>query len=139
MLKDAEVIFERDIYPDSTYIFKHALTQEVVYDSILIRRKKQLHNRIGQAIEQLFKDNLNDYYGILAEHFFCGGDYNKSAEYSRLAAKRALKAGSLIDAIKNSQTRVDCIERLERTEANQRKIIDARTTLANYYLNLGIV
>jgi class 3 adenylate cyclase len=49
VLKDAEVIFERGIYPESTYIFKHALTQEVVYDSILTPKKKRLHEKIGNA------------------------------------------------------------------------------------------
>jgi tetratricopeptide (TPR) repeat protein len=52
VLKDAELLYERGIYPQSTYIFKHALTQEVVHDSILTRKRKQLHEVIGNAIEQ---------------------------------------------------------------------------------------
>jgi class 3 adenylate cyclase len=69
VLKDSELIFERGIYPESAYIFKHALTQEVVYDSILTRKKKELHDKIGQSIEQVYKDNLHEHYGVLAEHF----------------------------------------------------------------------
>jgi predicted ATPase len=67
ILKDSELIFERGIYPDSAYIFKHALTREVVYDSILARKKKKLHKDVGQAIEQLYKDNLHEHYGALIE------------------------------------------------------------------------
>ena len=44
-LKDSELLYERGIYPQSNYIFKHALTREVVYDSILAKRKKKLHER----------------------------------------------------------------------------------------------
>jgi predicted ATPase len=66
VLKDAELLFERGIYPDSLYVFKHALTQEVVYDSILTQRKKELHNKIGQVIEQVYKDALQD-PGLLGE------------------------------------------------------------------------
>jgi predicted ATPase len=60
-LKDAELLYERGIYPDTTYIFKHALTREVVYDSIISRRKKTLHEEIGNAIEELYKDNIDEH------------------------------------------------------------------------------
>jgi len=58
VLKDSELLYERGIYPQSNYIFKHALTREVVYDSILAKRKKKLHEEIGNAIEELYRDNL---------------------------------------------------------------------------------
>ena len=76
------------------YIFKHALTREVVYDSILTKRKKKLHEEIGNAIEDLYKENIEGQYGILAEHYIAGENYEKGAEYSRLAGKKAQKAGS---------------------------------------------
>jgi predicted ATPase len=81
ILKDAELLFERGIYPENTYIFKHALTQEVVYDSILIQKKKRLHEEIGNAIEELYKDNLHEHYGVLAEHFIYSENWLKGAKY----------------------------------------------------------
>ena len=57
VLKDAELLYERGIFPQSTYVFKHALTREVVYDSILAKRKKLLHEKIGNAIEEIYADN----------------------------------------------------------------------------------
>ena len=84
ILKDVELLYERGIYPQSTYIFKHSLTREVVYDSILSKRKKILHETIGNSIEGLYKDNLDEYYGVLIEHFINGENYEKGAEYSRL-------------------------------------------------------
>jgi predicted ATPase len=91
-LKDSELLYERGIYPQSNYVFKHALTREVVYDSILAKRKKALHEEIGKGVEELYKDSLADQYGVLVEHFFISGNYAKSAEYSRLAGRKAEKA-----------------------------------------------
>ena len=70
VLKDSELLYERGIFPETTYIFKHALTREVVYDSILSRRKNKLHNRIGQTIEEIFKNNLPEHYGAINRTFF---------------------------------------------------------------------
>jgi len=90
VLKDLELIYERGIYPQSTCIFKHALTREVVYDSIMTNRKKTLHEKIGDAIEQFYKDNLDEYYAILAEQYMRGENYAKCAGYSIRAGDKAI-------------------------------------------------
>jgi tetratricopeptide (TPR) repeat protein len=132
VLRDAELLYERGIFPKSTYVFKHALTREVVYDSILKNTKKRLHNEIGNAMEEIHKDNLEEYYGVLAEHFIAGGNYDKAMEYSRLAERQAEKAASLNDAITYAQKRVACLEKLPQTEDVLRKTVDTRTTLGLY-------
>jgi class 3 adenylate cyclase/tetratricopeptide (TPR) repeat protein len=137
VLKDAEVIFERGIYPDNAYIFKHALIQEVVYELMLTRRKKELHNRIGQAIEQVYKDNLHDYYGVLAEHFIKAENYKKGAEYSIFAAKKAEKTASFFDAISYANKGITSLERLPQTDNVEKRIIDTRTILGLYYLQVN--
>ncbi|UCF85601.1 MAG: AAA family ATPase, partial [Desulfobacteraceae bacterium] len=137
VLKDSELLFERGIYPESTYIFKHALTQEVIYDSILIRKKKKLHDQIGLTIERLYKDNIHEYYGILAQHFIYSENYEKGAEYLKLAARKAQKASAFKDAIELAKQRASCLERLPKSEVIQRQIIDARILLAGYCMNIG--
>ena len=127
VLKDSELIFERGIYPESTYLFEHALTQEVVYDSILTRRKKDLHNKIGQSIEKVYKNNLHEHYAVLAEHFVSGDNFENGAKYCRLAAKKAEKAVSLNDTIAYGEKQVTCLEKLPKTESLEKNIIDART------------
>ncbi|MBW2345653.1 MAG: AAA family ATPase [Deltaproteobacteria bacterium] len=136
-LKDSELLYERGIYPESTYIFKHALTQEVVYNSILTRKRKHLHEGIANTMEEIYKDNLCDHYGVVAGHLIAGEKYEKGAEYSRLEARKTQKAGSFNDAIEYQEMSISCLERLPQTEVNQKKNIDARTTLANYHLTLG--
>ena len=136
-LKDSELLYERGIYPESTYIFKHALTREVVYNSILTRRKDKLHEEVGNAIEVLYKDNLQEQYEVLAEHFMEGENFEKSAEYSRLASKKAEKTASMNDAIAYAKKGIASLERLARTEEVEKQIIDARTALGLYILQLN--
>jgi tetratricopeptide (TPR) repeat protein len=137
VLKDSELIFERGIYPESIYVFKHALTQEVVYDSILTRKKKELHNKIGQSIKQLYKDNLHEHYGVLAEHFISGENFENGSKYCRLAGKKAEKAVALNDVIAYGEKQIACLERLPKTEGLEKNIIDARTTLGLVYMQMG--
>ena len=137
ILKDSELLYERGIYPQSNYIFKHALTREVVYDSMLAKRKRKLHEEIGSAIEELYKDNLSEHYEVLAEHYFLGENYLKSAEYSRSAGRKAEKTASLNDAIAYSKKRVTSLERLPKTENVQKQIIDARTVLGLYIAQMS--
>jgi class 3 adenylate cyclase/tetratricopeptide (TPR) repeat protein len=136
ILKDSELLYERGIYPDSTYIFKHALTREVVYDSILTKKKKQIHEKIAATIEDIYKDDICYHYGVLAGHCLAAENYEKGAEYARLEARRLQKAASYRDAIEYAKKSITCLEQLPQTEANQKKIIDARTTLAHYYMNM---
>ena len=121
LLKESELLYERGIPPDSSYIFKHALTREVVYDSILTDRRKRLH-----------KDKLEEYFGSLSEHFKKSGNYQKGAEYSKRAAKKSSKTFSNNDAIAYAKGWVSCMEKLPRDDEVERQRIDARTMLGLY-------
>ncbi|MGD8715822.1 MAG: adenylate/guanylate cyclase domain-containing protein, partial [Desulfobacterales bacterium] len=134
ILKDSELLFERGIYPNTTYIFKHALTREVVYDSILTRRREQLHEAIGNAIEEIYKESIDEYYGTLVEHYIDSKNYEKGAEYSKLAGRKAENAGALSDAVAYARKRISCLEKLPIDDAVEKKIISARTVLGLYYI-----
>ena len=131
-LKDSELIYERGIYPQSTYVFKHALTREVVYDSILTKRRKILHEKIGNSIEDLFKENIDEYFGILTDHFIESENYEKGADYSKSASKKAQKAASFNDAIIYGKKTIACLDKLPGAEDIEKKIIDARVTVGLY-------
>jgi len=136
ILKDSELFYERGIYPQSAYVFKHALTQDVVYNSILTKVKKKLHEEIGNAIEELYKETIDGHYAVLAEHYISGENYGKGAKYSKLACKKAQKAASFKEAIEYAQKEIFCLEKLPPTESTQKQIIDARTRLAGYHISL---
>ena len=136
VLKDMELLYERGIHPESTYIFRHALTRDVIYNSILTRSRKKLHEKIGNVIETLYKENIVEYYGVLTEHYISSENYVKGAEYSELAATRSERAGAINDAIDYTRKRVASLERLPRTSDVQKQIIDARTDLGMYLLRI---
>ena len=136
-LKDSELIYERGIYPSSTYVFKHALTREVVYDSILTKKRKDLHQKIAKTMEDMYQDDVCYHYGVLAGHCIAGENFEKGAEYARLEAKRYQKAASYKDAISYAKQSIACLERLPQSEPIQKKIIDTRAMLSAYYNSLN--
>jgi class 3 adenylate cyclase/tetratricopeptide (TPR) repeat protein len=107
MLSDlqlAEFIYEQPTAGGPEYTFKHALTQEVAYNSVLAERRRAIHEQTAQAIERLYADHLEDHYAELARHFSLGSDPAKAVHYARLAVEQAVnraayaEAGSFIDA-----------------------------------------
>jgi tetratricopeptide (TPR) repeat protein len=132
-LKDAELLYERGVYPDSTYVFKHALAREVVYDSILTKKTRELHQAVGTAMEALYAGALGDHAAILCEHFATAENHAKAADYARRAGRQAELAGAFAAAVTYGERRVLCLEKLSRTEERERAVIDARTRLALYY------
>jgi tetratricopeptide (TPR) repeat protein len=136
-LKDAELLYERGVYPQTSYIFRHALTREVVYSSILSQRRRELHAQIGAAIEDMHRENLSKYYEILCEHFSQGGDFAKAAGYAKSSAKRAEKSASVADAAAYARKRILYLEELPASEEGAKERIDARTVLGLYLLQLN--
>ena len=115
VLKDSELLYERGIYPETTYIFKHALTREVVYDSILTHRKKKLHEEIGDAIEELCRENIDEYYEALAHHYSNTTHLEKAIHYLELAGDRATKYFSLGEARKLYRAAIGFLDSLKKS------------------------
>jgi class 3 adenylate cyclase/tetratricopeptide (TPR) repeat protein len=80
-LKTLEIIYELGLLPEPAYIFKHAVIQDVAYQSLLVQRRRDLHRAVGQAIEELYADRLADHYEELAHHFAQGEAWAKAFEY----------------------------------------------------------
>jgi len=84
-----EILYEKTLYPELEYIFKHALTQEVAYESLLKQRRQEIHGRIARAIEELYADRLPEHYELLAHHYGRSGNTEKAIEYLMLAAEKS--------------------------------------------------
>jgi class 3 adenylate cyclase/tetratricopeptide (TPR) repeat protein len=80
-LKTLEIIYEQGLLPEPAYIFKHAVIQDVAYQSLLVQRRKTLHRAVAAAIEELYADRVTEHYEELAHHFFQGEDWPKAFEY----------------------------------------------------------
>jgi class 3 adenylate cyclase/tetratricopeptide (TPR) repeat protein len=98
-LQAIELIHEKALFPELAYMFKHALTQDVAYGSLLTPRRRELHRRIGEAIEELYADRLAEHYTVLAYHFGRGEDWARAADYFEQAAEQAAAAFAIQEAI----------------------------------------
>src|SRR5207244_7801955 len=94
-----ELIHERRRYPELAYMFKHALTQDVAYGSLLVQRRKELHGLVGRAIEELYADRLAEHYEMLAHHFTQAEDWQRALDYLLKAAEKATRAFGLRQAL----------------------------------------
>ncbi len=91
VLKDSELLYERGIHPQSTYIFKHALTQEVAYDSLVRQRRRDIHARIAREMEELYADRIEEHFEMLSHHFEQSGHAAKAVDYLILAGEKSNK------------------------------------------------
>src|SRR3984893_4429896 len=80
-LRAREFIYEQPALGEAEHTFKHALTQEVAYNSMLMERRRLLHERTGEAIEELFKDRIDDHLAELAHHYSRSANTRKAGEY----------------------------------------------------------
>jgi predicted ATPase len=110
-LQMGEFIYEQAAVGDVEYTFKHALTHDVAYNSLLQKRRKALHERIGAALEALHRGRLDDHLDHLAHHFQRSDNAAKAVEYLRLAGEQAARRSSPREAIAYLR------EALERTKA----------------------
>ncbi len=94
-----ELVNERRRYPELAYMFKHALTQDVAYGSLLVQRRKELHGLVGLAIEDLYADRLPEHLEMLAYHFARAEDWKRALDYLLKAAEKATKAFGLRQAL----------------------------------------
>ena len=88
-LRGLELIYEKAFDPELAYMFKHALTHEVAYESVVRERRKGLHRTIGRAIEELYDDRLAEHYETLAHHFSRGEDWERALRYHERSAEKA--------------------------------------------------
>ncbi|MCK5097553.1 MAG: AAA family ATPase, partial [Desulfobacteraceae bacterium] len=93
-LQGLEFIYEKNLFPELEYIFKHALTQEVAYNSLLQKRRKEIHKKIGEAIEELYPERLEEFYEMLAYHYCKSNSIDKAIYYSKLSALKAVNSYS---------------------------------------------
>src|SRR5262249_8222961 len=97
-LQRKEFLYEQPAFPEVEYSFKHALTQEVAYGSVLHEQRKTIHERTGQAMEALYSANLDEHYSELAYHYTRSGNTEKAVEYLHLAGQQAVHRSANAEA-----------------------------------------
>ncbi len=124
-LERLDLIRARALQPDLEYIFKHALTQEVVYNGLLKKERLGIHERIGLVMEQLFPDRLPEFYETLAYHFKQGQSTLKAVGYLMKAAEKSLKRYALEEAHQYYHEAFDLLSnKAEKTREDELLLID---------------
>jgi class 3 adenylate cyclase/tetratricopeptide (TPR) repeat protein len=98
-LQAIELIREKRRLPELEYMFKHALAQEATYESILVQVRRELHARVGRAIEALFVDRLEEFYGLLAYHYAQAEAWEKAQDYLLKAGDQAGRVAADAEAL----------------------------------------
>ena len=98
-LKEIQLIRERKRMDELEYFFKHALTQETAYESILPEKRKKLHLKVARSIEKVFSDRLHEFFGMLAYHYSCAENPEKTEEYLINAGQEALRTSASNEAL----------------------------------------
>jgi tetratricopeptide (TPR) repeat protein len=120
-----ELVRERVHDPKLEYIFKHALTQEAAYDLLLIRRRKELHRRAGEVLEQLYPEQTSELSSALAYHFRLGEDWQRAADYAMGAGEQAVKVYAMSEAIEHYENAYQALTKLPIPEASPEQLCDA--------------
>lgn len=114
-LQAAEFLYEQPAFPDLEYTFKHALTHNVAYASLLVERRKVLHERTAQALEALYGDRLEEYYGALAHHYSHSGNTAKAVTYLRLAGQQVTQRSAHAEAVAHLSRGIELLTTLPET------------------------
>lgn len=111
-----QVVRERVREPEREYIFKHALTCEAAYGLLLKSRRRDMHARVGEALETLFADRRDEYAAMLAHHFTEAEDLPRALAYSRTAAANARRLYALREEEGYRRRIIDLLERISDTD-----------------------
>jgi predicted ATPase len=128
-LQRKEFLCEQPAFPEVEYIFKHALTQEVAYGTVLQERRKILHEQTARAIEALYQANLEGHYSDLAHHYSHSGNAAKAVEYLSLAGQQAARHSANEEAVRNLTAALAWLGSLPDTTARARQALTLHLSL----------
>ena len=136
-LQAAEFLYETRLFPDPEYTFKHALTHEVTYGTLLQERRKTLHARIAGALERAYADRLNEHVERLAHHAGRAELWDKALGYLEQAGAKCFGRSAYREAEVCYEQALDVLRHLPESAGTQRKAIDIRIALRNTLFPLG--
>src|SRR5262249_59122068 len=128
-LQAAELLYEAGIFPDVQYTFKHALTHDVTYGSLLQDRRRRLHGQIVEAVERLYPDRLAEHVERLAHHAFRAEAWEQAVTYLGQAGAKAFARSANRDAVAYLEQARAALTHLPETRATRERAVDSRLAL----------
>jgi tetratricopeptide (TPR) repeat protein len=130
-LEREELIQERVRDAEREYLFKHALTQEVAYESLPPARRQELHRRVGEALEAVFADRVAEHHSVLGEHFLRGEAWPRAVEHLMAAGDAAARLYAHAEARVHYRQVLHALAHLPDTEVWERARVDASIRLVS--------
>jgi tetratricopeptide (TPR) repeat protein len=128
-LQEAEFLYETRLFPNPEYTFKHALTHEVTYGTLLQERRRALHARIVGAIERFYPDRLTEHVEALAHHAVRGAMWERAGRYLRQAGEKAVARSANREAITLFEQALTALQQLPESPETLGEALDIRIAL----------
>lgn len=135
-LQAAEFLYETSLFPDLEYTFKHALTHDVAYGSLLHDRRRELHAKVVETIEALYAGRLTEQIERLAHHAFRGEVWARAAGYLRQAGAKAFARSANREAVAYLEQALAALAHLPESRETLEQAVDLRFDLRNSLLPL---
>jgi hypothetical protein len=135
-LQAGEFIYSQPASGETEYTFKHALTQEVAYNSVLMERRRLLHERTGEAIEALFKDRIDDHLAELAHHYSRTANTRKAVEYLSRAGSQAAARSAYSEAVARLSSALEFLKHLPDDTERARQELSVQSALGSSLSNV---
>jgi tetratricopeptide (TPR) repeat protein len=129
VLKDSELLYERGIYPQVTYVFKHALIQDVANQSLLTNTRQKHHRRIAQMLEQHFPEAAETQPELLGHHYTEAGAADEAVRYWQKAGDIAVRRSAYSEAISHFSKGLTLLETLPETNESIQQELDLQISL----------
>jgi class 3 adenylate cyclase/tetratricopeptide (TPR) repeat protein len=136
-LQAAEFLYETSLFPDLEYTFKHALTHEVAYNSMLHESRKGLHAQVVSAMEAVYADRLGEQVERLAQHAFRGDLWSKAVTYFNQAAEKAIGRSAHRAGVAAIEHALAALQHLQRTREVLETGVDLRLRVRTSLIALG--
>jgi class 3 adenylate cyclase/tetratricopeptide (TPR) repeat protein len=136
-LQKLEFIFEKKLFPELEYEFKHVLVQEVAYNSLLQRQRKRVHEQVGKAIETLYPERMEEFYEMLAYHYSRSENTEEAYKYLKLSGIKATQNSSLWEAFRFYSSALQVFGSKPAAGHDKREQIEIRLLATSPMIALG--
>jgi hypothetical protein len=131
---EAGLLFRRGVAPHASYLFKHALVQDAAYGTLLRARRKEIHDKIGRALEEGFPEIVEAQPELIAHHYRQADNMVKAVNYLSIAGARALSRSALNEAREHIAQALKLISGLPEDDSQRRDELKLRIALARTLL-----
>jgi class 3 adenylate cyclase/tetratricopeptide (TPR) repeat protein len=123
-LERLDLIKTISLQPELEYIFKHALIQEVVYNGLLMKNRRLIHENIGKVIEELYHDRMEEFYEMLAYHYSRSDNLDKACHYLKLSGNKSIRNNTLWEAYRFYKEAIGILRQMPESEQHKKEQIE---------------